>query len=74
MNEYIINVSEIEDLQVVKDRDLLENIFQRAKSTIVNGEKVILVRKGKEGPEQRFDEFTTLDELQHFKKRVFKYL
>ena len=74
MREYVINVAQIEDLQMTKDTDLLENIFQRAKSTIVNGEKVVLVRQGKEGAGQKFEEFTTLDELQQYKKRVFKYL
>ena len=74
MNEFVINVSLIEELQTVKDTDQLENIFQRAKSTIVNGEKVVLVRKSATDPGQKFEEFSTLEDLQQYKKRVFKYL
>ena len=74
MNEFVINVSLIEELQMVKDTDQLENIFKRAKSTIVNGEKVVLVRKSSSDPAQKFDEFSTLEDLQQYKKRVFKYL
>jgi hypothetical protein len=49
-------------------------IFTRAKSTIVNGEKVILVRRFADGRQEKFDEFSTLDELKQYKKSVFKYL
>jgi hypothetical protein len=73
MNEFVINVARIEELQTVKDVDELERIFSRAKSTIVNGEKTILVRKDKTGV-QKFDEFSTLEELEAYKKTVFKYL
>jgi hypothetical protein len=74
MREYEINVSRIEELQTLKDRHELENIFTRAKSTIVNGEKVFLVRKSPSSPPQKFDELTTLQDLQQYKKAVFKYL
>ena len=59
---------------MVKDTIELENIFQRAKSTIVNGEKVVLVRKSSAEQGQKFDEFSTLEDLQKYKKSVFKYL
>lgn len=74
MNEYVINVSRIEELQTLKDTDELETIFFRAKSTIVNGEKVLLVRKSGSLPAQKFEEFSTLEDLQQYKERVFKYL
>ncbi len=59
---------------MVKDTNQLENIFQRAKSTIVNGEKVVLVRKTATDKGQKFDELSTLEDLQQYKKMVFKYL
>ena len=74
MTEYVIDVSKIEELQTLNDQHQLENIFAKAKSTIVNGEKVLLVRKTSSGPAQKFDEFTTLEELEAYRKRVFKYL
>ena len=74
MTEYIIDVSRIEELQTLNDRDELEKIFAKAQSTIVNGESVILVRKSKTGSFQKFDEFSTLDDLHRYREIVFKYL
>ena len=74
MREYVIDVSRIEELQTLNDKDELEKIFFKAQSTIVNGEIVILVRKNKQGVAQKFDELTTLDDLDRYKKSVFKYL
>ena len=73
MNNYMINVAEVENLQNTRDVDELERIFSRAKSTIVNGESVILARIKKEGIE-KFDELTTLPDLDEYRKSVFKYL
>jgi hypothetical protein len=74
MNEYIINVSQIEEWQMIRNIDALESVFGRAKSTIVNGEKVILMRKYADGRQEKFDEFSTLDDLENYKRSVFKYL
>ena len=74
MNEYVINVVRIEELQTLKDTGELEKIFSRARSTIVNGEKVILVRKSNKGPAEKFDELSTLEDLDAYKIAVFKYL
>jgi hypothetical protein len=74
MNEYVINVVRIEELQTLNDTVELEKIFSRARSTIVNGEKVILVRKSNNRPAEKFDELSTLEELGQYKKTVFKYL
>lgn len=74
MQEYVIDVAQIENLQTITDIDALETIFTRAKSTIVNGEKVILVRKAVDGSVQKFDEFSTLPDLEQYRKTVFKYL
>jgi hypothetical protein len=74
MNDYIINVSRVEELQMISNTDELDRMFQKAKSAIVNGEKVILVRADTQGNQQAFDEFSTLDDLDEFRNRVFKYL
>jgi len=74
MKAYVIDVSKIEELQNLNDKDELETIFYRANSTIVNGEKVILIRKNKNGGSEKFDEITTQEDLEQFRKRVFKYL
>jgi hypothetical protein len=73
MQEYIIDVSKIEELQTISNINELDTIFERAKSTIVNGEKVQLIRK-LQGHPQKFDEFSTLEELADYKKTVYKYL
>lgn len=74
MTEYVIDVAKVEELQTLNDKDELEKVFSKAQSTIVNGEKVILVRKERNGSAQRFDELSTLEDLRRYKKSVFKYL
>lgn len=74
MKEYVIDVARMEELQTLNDRNELEKIFSKAQSTIVNGEKVILVRKDKKGSLQKFDEFSILEDLDRYRKSVFKYL
>jgi hypothetical protein len=74
MREYVIDVSKIEELQTLNDKDELEKVFFKAQSTIVNGEKVMIVRKNKSGKSEKFDEFSTLEDLEHYRKRVLKYL
>jgi hypothetical protein len=74
MREYVIDVSKIEELQTLNDKHELEKIFFRAQSTIVNGEKVILVRRNKSGSSQKFDELTSLEDLNRYRKSVLKYL
>jgi hypothetical protein len=74
MRAYVIDVSKIEELQTLNDKGELEKIFSKAQSTIVNGEVVMLVRKDKKNVAQKFDELTTLEDLNRYKKTVFKYL
>lgn len=74
MKDYTINVTQIEELQTINNTDELEKIFTRAKSAIVNGAKVILVRKDSSGKANKFDEMDTLDALENYRKEVFKYL
>ncbi len=74
MQEYIIYVNDIEALQMTKDLDELERIFLRAKSTIVQGETVVLMRKNQSGPAHKVDELTTEPDLSRYKDTVLKYL
>jgi hypothetical protein len=74
MRAYVIDVSRIEELQNLNDKNELEKIFFKAQSTIVNGENVVLVRKNRSGSPQKFDELSTLEDLNRYKKSVFKYL
>jgi hypothetical protein len=74
VKEYNIDVSRIEELQTLNDVHELEKIFAKAQSTIVNGEKVFLVRKIPKGPDQKFDELSTLEELQQYRNSVFRYI
>ena len=74
MQEYIINVNQVEDLQTIKNIQELDAIFRKAKSTIVSGEAVVLTRSYPDGRSERFDEITTEEELATYKKGVYKYL
>jgi hypothetical protein len=74
MDDYTINVSQIEELQTISNTDELEVIFTRAKSAVVNGAKVILTRNGTSGATNKFDVIDTLDDLEEYRERVFRYL
>jgi hypothetical protein len=74
MQEYRINVGEIEELQTIQNIAALDRIFKNAKETLVNGETVWLTRKQPNGNVEKFDELTTLDDLKEYKKSVYKYL
>jgi hypothetical protein len=74
MQEYIISVGQIEELQMLNDRNALDAIFNRAKSTIVNGEIVALVRETRTGEVYRFEEISNLADLEVYKKNVYKYV
>ena len=74
MNTYTIDVSRIEELQMIKDTDELDRMFEKAKSTIVNGESVLLVRTPSNGPAEQFDELTTLPDLDQYRAQVYKDL
>lgn len=74
MQEIIINVSEIEELQTIKDIASLDLVFEKAKRSINGGLPVSLVRKQADGTEDKFDEISTLDDLKTYKDWVYKYL
>ena len=74
MKPYNIDVFEIETLQTIGDQLSLNKIFEKAKSTIVNGEVVTLSRKSNNTSVQSFDTISTLEDLEEYRKGVFKYL
>ena len=74
MAEYIINVNEVEDLQMTSNTAELEQMFTRAKSTVIQGGTVILTRQYAEGRIENFDELTTEADLEAYRQTVFKYL
>lgn len=74
MQDYVINVTEIEELQTIRDTDSLDHIFSRAKTTVVGGAAVILVRKKPGGKAEKFDELSTEADLAQYREKVYKYL
>ena len=74
MPEYIVNVNEVEDLQMTSNTVELEQMFTRAKSTVIQGGTVILTRKYADGRLENFDELTTEADLEEYRQTVFKYL
>jgi hypothetical protein len=74
MAEYIIYVGQIEEFQMLNDRQALDAIFRKAQSAVVGGEVVALVRKTSSGQEYRFEEISTLEDLNEYKKNVYKYV
>lgn len=74
MEDYIINVTEIEELQMIGNLPDLERIFEKAKINIIGGGTVVLIRRRSGGQEDRFDEITSLDDFETYRKWVFKHL
>ncbi|MGE5519137.1 MAG: hypothetical protein ACM3VS_04345 [Candidatus Dadabacteria bacterium] len=74
MRDLTINVGQVEEWQTLNDINALEGMFNKAKSTIVNGACVLLVRKDSSGKSNKFDQLDTLDELEEYKQNVYKYL
>jgi hypothetical protein len=74
MDDFIINVGNVEEFQMTKDVPALDELFQRAKRVLVGGGLVVLVRELRNGDSYRFEEFSNLDEFETYKKNVYKYL
>ena len=69
-----MNVTEIEELQTIKNKEALDKLFTRAKATVVGGGTVVLVRRHADGRCDPFDTFTTEDDLEQYRKNIYKYL
>lgn len=74
MQDYVINVSHIEELQTLNDKDALDNIFERAQRVVVGGGSVVLVRQNPNGQREKFDAFSTEEDLATYRNNVYKYL
>ena len=74
MQDFTIDVTRVEELQMINDVQELDIIFQKAKSTLVNGAVVHLARKNKLGKSLAFEHITTLPDLSEYQKSVYKYL
>jgi len=74
MAEYIIYVGQIEEFQMLNDKKALDAIFRKAQSAVVGGEVVALVRQNANGTSYRFEEISTLEDLNVYKKNVYKYV
>ena len=74
MAEYTIIVNQIEEYQMLNDTRSLDAIFRKAQSAVVGGEVVALVRQNANGKQYRFEEISTLEDLNAYKKNVYKYV
>jgi len=74
MEDLVIAVNNIEEWQTLNDTNSLGRVFRRAQSVLVGGGKVILERVQPSGQRYQFEEFTNLEDLETYKKNVFKYL
>jgi len=74
MAEFIIYIGQIEEYQMLNDRRSLDAIFRKAQSAVVGGEVVALVRQNPNGQSYRFEEISTLEDLNTYKKNVYKFV
>ncbi len=74
MQDFKINVTEVEELQTINDTKALDQIFTKAKRTIVGGASVLLGRKDANQKWNQFEKITTEEDLEQYKKGVYKYL
>jgi hypothetical protein len=74
MEDLVISVNNIEEWQTLNDTNSLGNIFRRAQSVLVGGGKVVLERVQPGGQRYKFDELTNLQDLDAYKKNVYKYI
>jgi len=74
MKDFSINVTEIEEFQMTHNIHELDKIFSRARSIVIGGGTVVLMRKPANGKAYRFDEINTEQALENYKKQVYKYL
>lgn len=74
MNEYKIDLGLVEEWQMIKNIRDLERIFANAKSTIVQGGRVLSTRQNYNGETYTVGEISTEEDLNMYKASVFKYL
>jgi len=64
----------VEEWQMANDVGSLDVVFDRAKRVLVGGGIVALVREQRSGEVYRFEEFSTLEDFEEYRRRVYKYL
>ncbi|HEY0750536.1 MAG TPA: hypothetical protein VGD26_05245 [Chitinophagaceae bacterium] len=74
MTDFEIDLTRIEELQMIGNVHELDNIFQKAYIAITGGRKVILYRRMATSQKQKIEELDTEDALKDYKDRVYKYL
>ena len=74
MTDFEIDLTRIEELQMIGNVHELDNIFQKAYITITGGRKVILYRRMATSQKQKIEELDTEDALKDYKNQVYKYL
>ena len=74
MEDLVITVNNIEEWQTLNDTNNLGRVFRRAQSVLVGGGKVVLERVQPSGEHYKFDELTSLEDLETYKKNVYKYV
>jgi hypothetical protein len=74
MEAYIISVGKVEEWQMTNDVAALDVVFERAKRVLVGGGIVALVREQRSGEVYRFEEFSTLEDLEEYRSRVYRFL
>ncbi len=74
MQDYRIDVSKMEEWQMTNNLHELERVFEKAKSAIVNGALVILERTQPGGRKEKFEELSTLEDFENYRRQVMKYL
>jgi len=74
MEDLVITVNNIEEWQTLNDTNNLGRVFRKAQSVLVGGGKVVLERVQSSGEHYQFEEFTSLEDLEAYKKNVYKYV
>jgi len=74
MEDLVITVNNIEEWQTLNDTNNLGRVFRKAQSVLVGGGKVVLERVQPSGEHYKFDEFTSLEDLEVYKKNVYRYI
>lgn len=74
MEDFVIVVNLIEELQLIQDRQKLEQIFEKAKRVIIGGQNVILMREDRNGRQEKFETFSNEYDFEEYRKQVFRFL
>lgn len=74
MEDYVINVGNVEEWQMINDISSLNEVFQRAKRVLVGGGTVALMRDQRDGSSWKVDEFSSLEDFEKYRENVYKYL